>query len=610
MQEKLHDLRLKELMPFLISFVIIFLIYGKVFSQHLDPTGPDNDKCYTQVIYDLKYGQQKDANACSPMGSCDDPGLRNANIPDSTVPLKYVRIYFHVFREDNGSNPAATAQNVADAVDDINGHYLPLRIQFEYDMRFINSSAFRYLTTSNEFDQMKNAFALAPDSQLNVFVASVNEGGSVYSFGTFPWDPDALTKTGGIVMNNTQFPPYNDRTLTHEIGHNLGLWHTHHGVDEVSPCGACYEPPNHPDSDLRGDFCSDTDPTPTNYGCGGPGGNDPCEDTPWGETDWQNHMGYGACRTEFSPQQWGRIHCWTEDILGSWLNNVQLSADTVFGEVPLDIQFTGTTPKVVLDWNWEFGDGDIDDTQNPSHLYDEPGLFDVKVTINAEDGTYITERKDYIWVYADTLVVRDAEGQPNDQVKVDIYLNNYIPLKILTIPISWAGDLDLELDTFSVTGLRTEYVDQVKKIHSDSWVKRATFQIVTSVGSYTPDLAPDTGSVLSLYFTIPSGATGGPNPVQIISYSSYAPLITVAPGFFTPETVAGSVSICTGGDVDDNGIGPNVADLVYLVNYIFKGGNPPPVPAAGDVDGDGAVNVADLTFLVNYLFKTGPKPEC
>jgi len=53
----------------------------------------------------------------------------------------------------------------------------------------------------------------------------------------------------------------------------------------------------------------------------------------------------------------------------------------------------------------------------------------------------------------------------------------------------------------------------------------------------------------------------------------------------------------------------NVADLVYLVNYLFKGG-PEPIPIflSGDSDCDLMLNVADLVYLVNYLFKGGPPP--
>jgi C1A family cysteine protease len=64
------------------------------------------------------------------------------------------------------------------------------------------------------------------------------------------------------------------------------------------------------------------------------------------------------------------------------------------------------------------------------------------------------------------------------------------------------------------------------------------------------------------------------------------------------------------GDVDGDGIGPNVADLAYLVEYLFNGGPPPPVMEAADVNGDGRINVADLAALVDYLFGDGTELNC
>ncbi len=66
--------------------------------------------------------------------------------------------------------------------------------------------------------------------------------------------------------------------------------------------------------------------------------------------------------------------------------------------------------------------------------------------------------------------------------------------------------------------------------------------------------------------------------------------------------------IGVGGPVD-------VADLTFLVAYLFLGGPEPPCPDEANADGiegaSGPVDVADLTYLVAYLFQSGPEsPPC
>lgn len=57
----------------------------------------------------------------------------------------------------------------------------------------------------------------------------------------------------------------------------------------------------------------------------------------------------------------------------------------------------------------------------------------------------------------------------------------------------------------------------------------------------------------------------------------------------------------------DNGV--TVSDVVYLINYLFKGGAAPDPLEAGDVNCDGTVSVSDVVYLINYLFKGGPPPR-
>ncbi len=62
---------------------------------------------------------------------------------------------------------------------------------------------------------------------------------------------------------------------------------------------------------------------------------------------------------------------------------------------------------------------------------------------------------------------------------------------------------------------------------------------------------------------------------------------------------------------DSNGDGMiDLADVVFLLNYLFKNGLPPFPLNAGDANCDGVVDIADVVYLLNYLFKNGPPPGC
>jgi len=57
----------------------------------------------------------------------------------------------------------------------------------------------------------------------------------------------------------------------------------------------------------------------------------------------------------------------------------------------------------------------------------------------------------------------------------------------------------------------------------------------------------------------------------------------------------------------------SVSDVVYLINYLFKGGPVPkciPFTSCADANGDGKITVSDVVYLINYLFKGGPPPVC
>ena len=69
---------------------------------------------------------------------------------------------------------------------------------------------------------------------------------------------------------------------------------------------------------------------------------------------------------------------------------------------------------------------------------------------------------------------------------------------------------------------------------------------------------------------------------------------------------------CIPGDADGNGI-INIADVVYLISFIFLPGSPPPTPYAtcsGDADCNCMVNISDVVYLINFIFVPGSAPPC
>jgi hypothetical protein len=64
----------------------------------------------------------------------------------------------------------------------------------------------------------------------------------------------------------------------------------------------------------------------------------------------------------------------------------------------------------------------------------------------------------------------------------------------------------------------------------------------------------------------------------------------------------------TPGDANHNGIA-DIADVVYIIRYIFASGPTPDPYANGEVNGDLIIDISDAVYLVEWIFGGGPAPR-
>lgn len=274
-----------------IAFLWVSLVLGAVFQ-----VAGQEEACGTIFTAD----QEESARAFREALQRQRPDVRQQNA------LSRLPIQLYVVRNDNGSGGPSEG-DMNNALSSVNGLFASINLEFFYcaGINFIDRSDFYEFSTNEENALMSLAYA---PGKLNLYVVNnieqSGDGAALCGYTYLPWDgKDVMILDQSCVLGS-------GNTFAHELGHYLGLFHTHGRLngtltDEWVNGNNCL---------VAGDEICDTpaDPqlssTKVNPSCTYIGGEVDGNGDPF-TPDPSNIMSYapGVCRTAFTGEQYTRM---------------------------------------------------------------------------------------------------------------------------------------------------------------------------------------------------------------------------------------------------------------------------------------------------------------
>ncbi len=82
------------------------------------------------------------------------------------------------------------------------------------------------------------------------------------------------------------------------------------------------------------------------------------------------------------------------------------------GVAPFTTQFVDTSSGAFSEWLWDFGDGNTGSEKDPIHIYTEPGVYSVKLTVKGDNGVGFIEKDEIIHVGSPSKINVNFTGIP------------------------------------------------------------------------------------------------------------------------------------------------------------------------------------------------------
>lgn len=189
------------------------------------------------------------------------------------------------------------------------------------------------------------------------------------------------------------------------------------------------------------------------------------------------------------------------------------SATPTAGFWPLTVQFQDESTGSPTGWDWDFGDGEMDNAQSPAHTYQAPGFYSVGLNAHNGCGGDVLVREDYIAV-CDTL---EADFELSAAVGVDTLTVAFTNLSSGAPITSWwwdfgdgdTADVPDPVHFYGAAGRYTVTLIVQTPCEVDTLVVEEAVVLATSVGV----------EAVPRVFALEGNAPNPFNPATVISFT-------------------------------------------------------------------------------------------
>ena len=304
---------------------------------------------------------------------------------------------------------------------------------------------------------------------------------------------------------------------------------------------------------------------------------------------------------------------------------VSFIAARTHGEVPMTVDFEDTSTGKVQGWHWDFGDGGTSLSRDPEHVYREPGIYTVTLTVYvANRGSSLT-RREYVVVAppSNTLSIPDQRlkfGQ--GEAWFPVYATHREPIMAYQLHGIFDPDVLLMQDC-SLLGTPSV------RLRPEVW-ECNIFEQSFEIGCLYDFVPPIDGRVLppgedhiltNLLFTVAEeGDEEVITQIDLVNDRQLSPILnifTVNNQSRLPPLDGASVTVYPAdhperlfirGDVNFTG-NVDITDAIYLLGFLFLGYDDPQCLDPADTLDEGRVNISSPIYLLNFLFTGGPAPR-